>query len=1063
MDFKYNERLLKATGNFLSDRVLLAPDNDFQEAQEKALSAITMLDIATTAITIQPDFKDLQGVDDLKAHQADSKADAKKWRNEVRPVLFSVNDAIINFSTEFTNLYTPLFEFAGQLKEPQEYPDAQSNLVAGLQNLQSVLRTQKNRVDLAVNEINSLRQSMLIHESALSGDLTEIKAKYEGDQGKIKDIENIITSYQDAMQNDLGIIGFGAAGVVVGGLVAAVGVAMWLESAGGSTPVIAIGIGIIVAGSGAGAYGIYDYNKSSNSKAEAIRELATINTEIAVAKSLTCDVSALIGHLDQASGALKKLADGWGQLDRDYQNLIDALENTQGNTEKNQPLAFIVQANLRSSKQQWEILLEDANTVKENLLSPMTVDTSALDNSDGKHPVKPNAPVEPEKENMLQHAHSPAPSSQQTAVELKNTGYQLWVENTVKSVFSFEKDLNNLIEKKHTPQKITEANKVLTENSKPAIVATNSFISTLEDLSKTASILRKTAQLGDDKLIAAAEKAFEAISVKVLTARDSGQSASDKVSILEGAVGTVDAALGEWLSDMKSKKTHDKQILEDATRLRDKALQNKQNIKNDYWWCLLGPVACAVVTIEAVVRINNAQSEINAYNARISKLDKSLSELLTSINDTTSLSCHADILYKCIDGGLTALQTIKVAVDGINATIPSLTPFVIRGHLNAVADQIDGAGSICLNHSSHMLFRELAIEDDEGLIETLQSLSSAATKVQFSAWIASKQPKLVAVENLLKQDQQLLFGHTLEWLTSYSNNVLSQFSAIGTLGDSIQYLGNGILTQTNKGDMTKAVSGIDSIVDSISALMESRLGQDSLCIRLFNENIKNDQNRFNTVADVLRKQLGGRSGELAKLESKESAYTAEISQSLDDIVNNSTRVICENLAWGAVIAITIGTGQVAFAGSAAPTLTYLVKKGANLSLKAASDAIGAQAKAELKKIERRGENIDQLVEERSVNLENICKLNTDMAVLKVLVDDLINIKNQSILISKFLDDIKRRLNFEIHDFYTIKYALNSSNPSEGVDKLKKHMEEWSDISKASNLLEKSFMAVSLHH
>jgi len=1041
-----------------NETISLAPDSNFQDAQNNALSAVAMLDIATTAITLQPDFTDLKGIDKLKEHQVASKADADTWRNDVRPVLFSVNDAIINYNTEFGNLYAPLYEFAGQLEDPQKCADAQSNLVAGLQNLQGVLRTQKTRVDSAYEKISALRKSMLTHGSALNGDLNEIKATYEGDKGKIADIENKIAAYDNAMSKDLAIIGFGATGVVVGGLTVAVGVALWLESAGGSTPVIVVGVGLIVAGGGAAGYGIYDYNKSSDKKAAAIRELATVSSEIAVAKSLTTDVSTLVTHLSTASEALKKLSDGWGQLDRDYQNVIDALENTQGNAEKTKPLAFIVQANLKTSKQQWDTLVTDANTVKKNLLSPMKVDTSALDNSDGKNPAKPNAPLEPAKKRMLTANMFLATSApQQPIAQLQNTGYRLWVENTAKAVFSFENDMHKLVTKGTAPAKVVEANNNLTAISRPAIDATNNFIAAAEDLSREASLLRKTAKLGDDAIATAAAQVFEEVAAKVVTARESGQTASDKVSKLDSSLATVDSALSGWLSDMKAEHAYEQQKLDDATRLRDKAQRDKENIKNDYWWCFLGAVACAVVAVEATVRINNAQSEINAYNSKISTLDKSLSDLLNSINDTISLSGNALILYKSIDGGLMALQAIKSTVDGINATIHSLTPFIIRGHLNAVADQIEGAATARLVHSSRKLFMAMAVVEEKSFIEILQTITASAMKVQFSALTTTKQPKLVFVENLLKQDQALAVGHTLEWLTNYSNSILSELSAIGALGDNIQYLGNEVLDLAGKGEIANATAGIDSIAESIAALLERRFMRDTLGLQLFNENIKNDQNSFNTVADVLRTQLEGSSGELAQMEAKEAASTAAISQSLSDIVDNSTRIVGEYLAWGLVIAVTIGTGQIEFAGAAAPTVMYLVKKGANLSLKAASSAAEAQAKAELKKIERRGDDIDQLVSDRSENLEKICKLNADMAILKVLIDDVSKMKENSAAILKTLDDIKNRLQSEIQNFYTIKYAIKSSIPSEGIEKLKVALEAWKDTSKASDLLGKTFM------
>lgn len=1040
------------------DSTSFAPDRDFQNNQKQALSAVAVLDVTTTAIIVQPDFEDLDEVTDLKLHQQASKSDANTWRSDVRPTLFTVNDAIINYNTEFSNLYDPLYEFAGQLADAQKCADAQSNLVAGLQDLQDVMKAQRERVDSAAEKINNLRQSMLTHESELNGNLTEVKAKYEGDQGKIKDKENQIDACDEAMRRDLMIIGFGSTGAVVGVLTVSVGAALWVESIGGSTPVIVVGVGLIAGGAGAAGYAGYDYNQNSEKKAQLKRELATINAEIAIAKSLTTGVSNLVQNLDESANALDALSKAWGQLDRDYQNIIEALNHTQGNVEKTKPLAWIIQKNLKTSKDQWNTLVTDANTFKQNLLSPPTIDTSALDHSDGKTPIDPDVPLGPVK---LAHTFLAVPALQQPIVEIQETGYRLWVENTAKAAFSFENAMNSLITKSTTPAKVVEANNNLIATATPAIDATNEFIAATEKLSAEASLLRTTAKLGDDAIATAALEVFEKVAAKVVTARNKGQTASDRVSTLESSVTTVDAALSGWLSDMKAEQAYDRQKLDEATRLRDKSQRDKDNIKNDYWYCLLGVIACAVVATEASVRIKNAQSEIDAYKSNISALDKSLSDLLTSINDTTSLTCNAAALSKVIDGGLTALQVIKAAVDGINATINNLTPFIIRSHLNAVAEQIEGVSTVRLTHSSLMLFRAMAVVEDKSLTDTLQALASSAMMVQFSAVTSSKQPKLVYVENLLKQDQGLLFGHALEWIITYSNNVLSQFSAIRALGDDIQNLGKDILGFASNKDITNATAGIDSIIDSFTTLRNERLLHDKLAIQRFNENMKNDKNRFNTVADVLRTQLEGSSGELATMEAKENEYTAEITQSLSDIVNNSTRIICEHLAWSLVLAVSIGVGQIEFAAIEAPTAMYLVKKGANLAIKSASATGAAQAKAELKKFERQGEDIDSLIVERSENLEKISKLKADIAILKVLINDVSNMKGKSDKILKVLDDIGDGLQGGIQNFYAIKYALKSSIPSKGIGQLETALEKWEDIGKASDLLEKTTMAFSL--
>lgn len=695
--------------------------------------------------------------------------------------------------------------------------------------------------------------------------------------------------------------------------------------------------------------------------------------------------------------------------------------------------------------------------MKRNLLAPMEIDMSALKSSDGKNPIRPNAPLGPDNNVMAMRALLAASVPQQLAVEMKETGYRLWVESTAKAVSSFENDMNNL-KASTAPAKVMEAKKNLTAVANIAINDANSFIGATEDLSREASALRTTAALGDDAIVLAAVKVFEEVAAKVLTAGEKGLTASNSILKLESSVTDVDAALSWWLSDMKAEQAHDQSQLDDATRLRDNAQRDKDNMKNDYWYCFLGPIACITVAIEATVRINNAQSEINAYISTISNVNKSLSDLLATINDTTSVTGHAVALSTVIDGGLKALQVVKSTVDGINATVHSLTPFVVRAHLNAVAAQIEGVATVKLAHSGRMLFQAIAVVVDTGFIGALQKLASSAMMVQFSALTSSKQPKLVYVESLLKQDQALLRGHALEWIATYSNNVLSVFSAIRAVGDIIKYIGTEVLELANKGDINNVTAGIDSMAQSLSNLLVQRLMNDTFSIKQFNENIKNDQLSFNTVAEILREKLGSSSGELATMEVNETTYSTAIKQSLSDKVNNSTRIICEHLAWGLVLAVSIGIGQVQFVTVAAPTVMYLLKTGANIVVKSASEGVASKAKGELMKFEAKGENIDTLISKRSDNLEKISKLTADMAIVKVLVDDTSTMKINSAAILTALGSIQVGLRDKIQQFYAIKYALKGSKPSDAVAKLTTALETWEEIQKAADLLEKTFMA-----
>jgi|GEM_PF-1870392 len=1071
------DKILTDLKNASDNTVSLAPKEEFKTQQTIATSAVAILDIATAAISAQPTFTDLKGVPELKKHQESSKEDAKKWRTTVRPTLFKVNDAIINFGTEFDSLYNPLYEFAGDLNNPDKCKEAQLNLIQGLKALQKVIKKQKEKVVDASKQIKDLQNSMLENEANLKKDYILIEAKYTGDKGKLEDLKKLVTNYESTMNKDLAIIGAGAGGVVVGVLTVAVGVAMWIESAGGSTPVILIGIGIIAAGTTAAVIGIVDYNKSSERKASALQEISLINSEIAVVTALKGSVTTLINQLNIAGSALDKLSGAWDQLDRDYENLIDSLINTQGHAEDTEPLAFVVQANLRTSKVQWQTLQKDAKTIKENLLAPMQVDNSAVNNSDGKTPSFPNVPKELPRTagrgvNMqkmtlaapaLTLSKSPA-NSLITNTALANSGYRPWIENTAQTLLAFQSDLSGLTGGKASPKEILEAKENLIRVSNPAFEATETFLSVNELLSQKASVLREIARLDDDHILDATYAALPDLMQLVQKGTTTGQIAAERVYKLDEAIDTIDGALNKWLLSMKASHTADSQKLQDAIRLRDKAQSDKDSIKNDFWFCLLGVAVCAVVAIEVAIRVSNAQSEIDAFTNKIAADDAQLRQLMNSINKTTALTLNATALGKSIDGGLKAIQVILSTIESIQNT-SSTTPFIVRAHINALASQLEGVSTVRLQKSSQLLFARIneTVTEEHSISLCLQNLFSKSILIQNSAQLINKQPKLVYVENLLKQDQAILRSHTMEWTMSVSNNVLSQLSALRAIGNSIEILGDDVLSFIQKGDTKNAEAGIEALKDSFvpyigNANKEGRLFRDKIALQLFLNNIKNDQAAFTFVESVIKNDLKGDDGELLQMELREESYTLAINQQMEEIVNNSTRMVTEYLAYGVVMALTVAAGQIQFAAVQGPTLMYLIKKGANIAIKQASKAGASKIQQEIKKIQSKGDKVEVTISDRAKNLESISKLKADIAVLKVLTNDTAILDENTVGIMTTINKIRELITDEIDSLNIAKYTLRASNFTEAENIIKALMQQWSDISKLSDALERSFIA-----
>ena len=1026
-----------------TDQTGLAPGVRFSGAQSKTLSAVAVLDVSCSAITLQPDFAPLAGVPALPQHQRDSKRDAAHWLKTVRPALLSCNDAVVNFNAQFVAMYDPLFQFAEELADPDKAKGAQTELVKGLMYLQDIINTQRRPVNEAKDLIEKLYASMTMHEAQLNGDHSEIVARYKGDKSRIADLKARIKACSDAMSKDLSIIGGGATGVVVGGLTTAVGVVLWVDTAGGSTALIWVGVGGVLGSGGVVTYGACDYNKKSAQKAKQTVLLSELSAEIAVANSLRDGVTALVGHLDDARTAVDKLDTAWGQLSRDYENVIAALKSTAGSAEKT-ALSWLVQANLKASKQQWATLQADAATVKANLLAPMVVDMTAFHEAEkANNPAAPLSPPTPQ----------PVPLAQPSMLSAQNTDDTTWVEGTGKALVSLERDLKSLMQTQHAPPYVADANAAFEAKVTPAIASTNAFIEANEALSAQAGLLRDTAKLDDARRVPQAAKVLGATQKLIDVANVMGAQATKVVAALEGAVATVDKSLAKWHDAIRAREKLDKSRRDDAKKMRDDA-QKKIEKAQKGWWCMLSPMAVAVATPRT--KIHKAQKCMKTFTQEVQPLDASVKSLLSASADVAGLDAQARTLQRGVDGGLSALQTIEETVKGLQTSVQTDVPFLVKSKLKALAE---GVSKARLQHSGTQLLAAVTAAPAATVAQTvtsvLQRVATSGMMVKLAAEECNAQPQLTAVENLLKQDQSLLRRHAVEWLRTHTHNVLSQLARVRGVQATISFIGEETVAFARKDEIANAVAGVDAIVEALSLLQDS-LATDKLALRLFDQNVKNDSGAFDivrTLADDIKEKT------LPTLFAKDAAYSANITQACNDIVNRSTEVIVGHLAWGAVLGLSVALGQIEFGAAGKAEVMCLVKEGAKVAVKGASSTLDARGKAGLKKIEEEqgGGDISALIEGRAANVEALSELETDSAILQALLSNVQELSTSSADVLSALTDLGAAYSSEEGNFSVIKYALQGPTPEDGIRKLEAKLAEWADHSTAADLLARTYV------
>lgn len=582
-----------------------------------------ILDVATAGILEQPTFSHLEGVENLPQHQEDTKATATTWRNDLRSALFSTNDAILAFNTKFDSFYDPLYTFAEKIDHD---PQSRINLALGLIELQNEIKTQQDRVNQAGKKLNDFYTDMSKNMANINGDFITLNAVYQGDTGKLTDLHKKVDSLDKAMSSDLTTIGLGSGAIAVGGLAIAVGVALWIETGGVSTPLIVAGI-VAVAGVGGGAtavgIGVKNYNASVDDMSNTIIEINKLSSEIAVITLLNSQVEPLTTFISDANKACDNLSRAWSHLERDYDTLITTLNSTDPGK-----LSFIVKASLRTAKAQWNSLATDATNIKNNLLTPPKIDNNKLQN-----PSSASIVTSRQVRSMALRVTPVTPfSATPTSFTVfdKTSDIKSWIDETARKLLQFEEALDSSIVAGGAPADVVTANQQLNDNSVSASEASNAFLLSIEDLSKLAPMLRATALLADDDIVNSAVNVLKDLNNQLSVAKANGTTALSRMNAVESSVLESKSAINGWLLMLQAQEDTGRQQLAEFGKLRDEAAAEKENSKNDYWWCILGIVACVIVAIEQSQKVQSANEKIDLLNDQIKKTSISLSLVIST-------------------------------------------------------------------------------------------------------------------------------------------------------------------------------------------------------------------------------------------------------------------------------------------------------------------------------------------------------------------------------------------------------------------------------------------------
>ena len=181
------------------------------------------------------------------------------------------------------------------------------------------------------------------------------------------------------------------------------------------------------------------------------------------------------------------------------------------------------------------------------------------------------------------------------------------------------------------------------------------------------------------------------------------------------------------------------------------------------------------------------------------------------------------------------------------------------------------------------------------------------------------------------------------------------------------------------------------------------------------------------------------------------AFSAKIDKALNDIINESTRMVGEYLTAELMIAVSVALGQIELGAASASTFITYLKKGINTAIAKGSDKLSEAGIEKFKNIKANENVIDDLVEKRCENLMNISRTKSDISVINVLRGELSSMSKNISTFSELMYDNKETLEAEARDFIYIK-SLFDTDREKAKSLIKEKLDNWSNIEKLVNIL-----------
>lgn len=348
-------------------------------------SAIILLTSMAMTVDRQPEFPSVPELEDLNPHLSTAKGHANEWINTWSGQAWDRLEGIVRFGEEFGNLQSGLLEAAKAMGDESAFaPNEIAKLVQMLQALQVLVAEQHTQSKKVFSQITTYANEVGQDYATFLTDFNTANRVLGGDQGAIARLTDKIAAEHEAMSKDLAMIGGGAAMMVVGILIIAVGALLEFETAGATTLVVGAGIAVVAGGAAMTGVAGKDYDDKLAQIAVDEAALANDQAEITLLHGVGTQLNSLNRGLARAQGALGNLVTAWEELDNGLKAVVDDLQDPEdylASVRKTQPqatpatVALIVQAEIETAGQDWASAVKLAQSYLEKGRNIQQVDT----------------------------------------------------------------------------------------------------------------------------------------------------------------------------------------------------------------------------------------------------------------------------------------------------------------------------------------------------------------------------------------------------------------------------------------------------------------------------------------------------------------------------------------------------------------------------------------------------------------------------------------------------------------------------------------------------------------